>query len=132
MPIEGKCVAIQVIEGKFARSPRCILDFVGSAPDTTLPIFIEERVWILNQKPQANAAHFVLELKLHVELDRVAAKSDIIRCIGVVLKGQPEAKLLGVEPDRPMDVPRAENRMGFFEHCWLRYHHPWQSSLVDP
>src|SRR6516162_8839212 len=95
--IEGEGVAVQVIEGEFARSPRGILNGVGSALDPTLPILIEERVRVLNQKPQANAAHFVLELKLHVELDRVTTKSDIIWRIGVVLKGQLEAKLLGVE-----------------------------------
>jgi hypothetical protein len=36
----------------------------------------------------------VHELKLHVELDRVTAKSDVVRRIGVVSKGQLEAKLL--------------------------------------
>jgi hypothetical protein len=48
----------------------------------------------------------VLELKLHVELDRVTAKSDVVRRIGVVSKGQLEAKLLDVELNGPLDVPR--------------------------
>ena len=79
------------------------------------------RVWVLDQKPQTDGPHFVLELKLHVELDRVTAKSDVVRRIGFVAKGQLEAKLLGVEINRPLDVPRSENRVDFFEHCRLRY-----------
>jgi hypothetical protein len=59
----------------------------------------------------------VLELKLHVEFDRVPAKSDVIRMIGFVSEGQLETKLLGVKRNRPLDVPRAKNRVGFFEHC---------------
>jgi hypothetical protein len=55
----------------------------------------------------------VLELKLHVELDRVTAKSDVVRRI--VSKGQLKAKLLGVELNGPLDVPRAENRVSFLE-----------------
>jgi hypothetical protein len=43
-----------------------------------LLVFVEERVWVLHQKPQADRAHFVLELKLHVELDRVFV--EIRRC----------------------------------------------------
>ena len=57
----------------------------------------------------------MLELKLHVELDRVTAKSDVVRRIGVVSKGQLKAKLLGVELNGPLDVPRAENRVSFLE-----------------
>jgi hypothetical protein len=34
---------------------------------------VEERVWVLHQKPQADRSHFVLELKLHVEFDRVGS-----------------------------------------------------------
>src|SRR5262249_17856201 len=82
-------------------------------------IFVEECVWVLHQKPQADSAHFVLELKLHVELDRVTAKSNVVRRITFVAEGQLEAKLLGVEPNRSLDVSRAENRMGLFEHCRL-------------
>jgi hypothetical protein len=77
---------------------------VGSALNTTLPVFVEERVWVLREKPQADGAHFVLELKLHVELDRVSAKSDVVRWIGFVLKSQPETKLLGVKLNRPPET----------------------------
>jgi hypothetical protein len=38
-----------------------------------LPIFVEERIGILHQKPQTDRAHLVLELKLHVEHDSIAA-----------------------------------------------------------
>jgi hypothetical protein len=69
---------------------------------------------------QADGPHFVLELNLHVELDRVTAKSDVVRWIVFVSKGQLEAKLLGVELNRPLDVPRAENRVDFFERGRLR------------
>jgi hypothetical protein len=31
-----------------------------------------------------------------------------------------EAKLLGVELNRPLDIPRAEDRVGFFEHGKVR------------
>ena len=117
MPVEGKSVAIQIIEGELARPPRSIANAIGSALDATLPVFIEKRVWVLYQKPQADGPHFVLELKLHVELDCVTAKSDVVRRIGFVSKGQLEAKPPGVELHRPMDIPCAENRVGFFEHC---------------
>ena len=46
----------------------------------------------------------MLELKLHVELDRVSAKSDVVRWIGFVLKSQPETKLLGVKLNRPPET----------------------------
>ena len=39
--------------------------------------------------------------------------------IGFVSKGQLESKLLGVERNRSLDVPRADNRVRFFEHCSL-------------
>jgi hypothetical protein len=42
--IESECVAIQVIEGKLTRPPCSIINAVRSALDTTLPIFVEERV----------------------------------------------------------------------------------------
>ena len=62
------------------------------------------------------------ELKLHVQLDSIAAKTDVVRWIGFVAKGQPEAKQPYVELDRPLDVPRAENRVRFFEQfgCSVR------------
>jgi hypothetical protein len=84
-----------------------------------LTVFAEERVWIVHQKSQADCPHLMLELKLHVKLDRVTAKSDVVRWIGFVPKGQLESKLLGVERNRSLDVPRAENRVRFFEHCRL-------------
>jgi hypothetical protein len=90
------------------------------ALDAPLMILVEERVWIVDQKPQADYPHLVLELKLHVNLDGVTAKSDIVRWIGFVSKGQVEPKLLSVERNRSLDVPRAENRVRFFEHSRLR------------
>ena len=106
-------------EGEFARSPWSIANAVGGALDATLPVFVEERVWVLHQKPQADRAHFVLELKLHVEFDRVSSKSDVVRWIGFVFKSQLEAKLLSVELNRPLDIPRTQNRVSFFEHWRL-------------
>jgi hypothetical protein len=58
----------------------------------------------------------MLELKLHVEFDGVTLKPDVVRWIGFVSKGQLESELLGVERNRSLDVPRAENRVRFFEH----------------
>jgi hypothetical protein len=46
------------------------------ALNAPLMILVEERVWIVHQKPQADCPHLVLELKLHVKLDGVTAKSD--------------------------------------------------------
>lgn len=74
------------------------MDPVGSTLDATLPVFFEQRVWVLHQKPQAYGGHFVFELKLHMELDSISAKRDIVRWFGFVFKGKPEAKPLGVEP----------------------------------
>jgi hypothetical protein len=48
-----------------------------------------------------------------VELSGISAKSDVVRRIGVVGKGQLEAKLLDVEPDCALDVSRTENRVSF-------------------
>jgi hypothetical protein len=92
---------------------------VGIALNALLTVFAEERVWIVQQKSQADCPPLMLEPKLHVKLDRVTAKSDVVRWIGFVPKGQLESKLLGVERDRSLDVPRAENRVRFFEHCRL-------------
>src|SRR5262249_60645822 len=52
-----------------------------------------------------------------MEFDRVSAKTDVVRWIGFVSKSQLEAKLLGIKLNRPLDVARAKNRVGFFEHC---------------
>jgi hypothetical protein len=84
-----------------------------------LPVFVEERVWVLHHKPQADRAHFAFELKLHVEFDRVSSKSDVVRWIGFVFNSQLEAKQLSVELNRPLDIPRTKNRLGLFEHCRL-------------
>ena len=59
----------------------------------------------------------MLELKLHMKFDRVSAKPDVVRWIGLVSESQLEAKPPGVELNRPLDVARAENRVGFFEHA---------------
>src|SRR5215472_10296391 len=117
IPVEGKSVAIQIVESEFARSPLSIVNLVRTAVDATLPIFVEECVWVLHQKPQADGPHFMLELKLHMEFDRVSAKPNVVRWIGLVSESQLEAKPLGVELNRPLDVARAENRVGFFEHA---------------
>jgi hypothetical protein len=47
------------------------------------------------------------------------SKSDVVRWVGFVFKSQLEAKLLGVELNRSLDIPRTKNRVGFFEHCGL-------------
>jgi hypothetical protein len=47
---------------------------VGIALDAPLTVFAQERVWIVHQKPQADCPHLMLELKLHVKLDRVTAR----------------------------------------------------------
>ena len=59
----------------------------------------------------------MLELKLHMKFDRVSAKPDVVRWIGLVSESQLEAKPPGVELNRPLDVARAENRVGIFEHA---------------
>ena len=111
--VEGKSVAIQIIEGEFARAPRSTVNTIGSALDAMSPIFVDKRVRVFYQKPKAGGPHFVFELELHVKLDRVPAKSDVVRRIGFVSKGQLEAKLLGIELNRPLNVSCAENRVNF-------------------
>jgi len=49
--------------------------WLSSAP---FPAFVEEGVWVGYRKPQAGSAHFMLELKLHVQLNRITAKYGII------------------------------------------------------
>jgi hypothetical protein len=61
---------------------------VGIAFNIPLTIFVGERVWVFYQKAQADCAHLMLELKLHVKFDGVAAKTDVVRWIGFVSKGQ--------------------------------------------
>jgi hypothetical protein len=119
MPVEGESVAVQIIKVEFAGNPGSVANAIGGALNATFPEFGEERVWILYQKPQSDRAHFVVELKLHVELDRITAESDVIRRIGLVSKSQIEAELLGVELNRPLDLPRADNWVSFLEHCRL-------------
>src|SRR5579859_1141198 len=120
IPVEGERVAVYIVEGEFARTPRRVAYAFGIAFDTTQPVLVEDGVRVLYQKAQADRAHLVLELKLHVELDRVTSKPDVVRRVGLVAKGQLEAKLVGVEHNRPLDVPRAENRVSFPEHGKLR------------
>jgi hypothetical protein len=47
IPVEGKSVAIQIIEGEFARPPLSIVNAIGSALAATLPVFVEKRVRVL-------------------------------------------------------------------------------------
>src|SRR5262245_17565987 len=119
MPVEGERIAIQIIEGELTCPPRSIANAVGRALDATLPVFVVECVRVRYQKPQADGAHFVLELKLHVQLNGVTAISDVIRRIGVVFKGELEPKLLSIELNRTLDIPCADNRVSFPEHCRL-------------
>jgi hypothetical protein len=56
-------------------------------------------------------------LKLHVQLDRVAAKTDVVRRICFVSKRQLEAKLPGVEFNGPLNVLRAYNRVRFMNNA---------------
>jgi hypothetical protein len=102
--VERECITIHVVEGELIRPPRGIADAVGTALDTALPVFGEKCVWVIHEKPQANPAHLVLELKLHVKLDCVAPKPDVIRWIGFVPKRELKAKSLGVELDGAFDV----------------------------
>src|SRR3954464_6430438 len=97
--VERECIPIQVVEGELTRSPRRIADAVGTALDAAFPVFVEECIGVLHEEPQANRAHLVLELKLHVQFDCVAAKSDVIRWIGFVPKRELKAKSLGIELD---------------------------------
>jgi hypothetical protein len=46
--VVGECIAIEVVEGKFARSPRSIVDAVGISLNAPLTVFAEERVWVLH------------------------------------------------------------------------------------
>src|SRR5258708_3872292 len=64
--VERECIPIQVVEGELTRPPRGIADAVGTTLDAAFPVFVEEYVRVLHEKPQANRAHLVLELKLHV------------------------------------------------------------------
>ena len=66
MIVERECIAIQVVQCEFTRTPRGIADASGTALDAALPVFFKECVWVLHDKAQANCAHLVLELKLHV------------------------------------------------------------------
>ena len=62
----------------------------------------------------------MLELKLHVEFDRVAAEADVVWRISYVIESQCEAKLLSVELNRPLNVPRPKNGVDLLEHLRLR------------
>src|SRR5262245_6217985 len=102
--IERECIAIQVVEGEFTRPPRGIADAVGTALDAAFAVFVEECVRVLHEKAQANGAHLVFELKLHVELNCVTSKPNVIWWVGFVPKGELKAKLVGVELDGAFDV----------------------------
>ena len=112
--VERECIPIHVVEGELSRPPMGIADAVGTALDAAFPVFVEECVRVLHEKPQANRAHLVLELKLHVKLDCVAPKPDVIRGIGFVPKCELKAKSLGVELDGAFDVACPYNRVRFF------------------
>jgi hypothetical protein len=53
VPVKRKCDTIRIIEDKLAGSLWSIVNPVGSARDATLPVFVEQRVWVLYQKSQA-------------------------------------------------------------------------------
>jgi hypothetical protein len=114
--VERECVTIQVVKSKLPCPPSGIADAVGTALDTTLPVFVEQCVRVFHEKPETNYAHLMFELKLHMELDRVAPKPDVIRWIGFVCKRELKAKLPGVELDGPFDVACAYDRVGLLEH----------------
>src|SRR6476659_6448387 len=97
--VECECITIWVVEGELTCSPRSIADAGGSALNAAFSVFVEECVRVLHAKPQANRAHLVLELKLHVQLDCVTPKPNVIRWIGFVPKRELKAKSLGVELD---------------------------------
>jgi hypothetical protein len=53
VPVKRKCDTIRIIEDKLARSLWSIVNPVGNALDATLPVFVEQRIWVLYQKSQA-------------------------------------------------------------------------------
>jgi len=114
--VEREGIPIQIVKGELTRPPRGITDAAGTALDAAFPVFVEECVRVLHEKPQANRAHLVLELKLHVQLDCVAPKPHIIRWIGFVPKRELKAKSPGVELDGAFDVACAQNWVRHFEH----------------
>src|SRR5215213_5222718 len=71
LPIKGERIAIQLVEGEFHGPPGRIANAVGGAFDATSAVFIEERVRVLHEKPEPDRTHFMFELGLHVENDRV-------------------------------------------------------------
>jgi hypothetical protein len=58
----------------------------------------------------------VLELELHVDLDCVTPKSNIVRWIGFVSEGELKAKLPGVELDGAFYIARAYDWVCLYEH----------------
>jgi len=44
-----------------------------------MTVLVEECVWVLYQKPQADGAHFMLELKLLGISNASTAKFDVVR-----------------------------------------------------
>src|SRR5437868_3390129 len=120
--VEGERVAVRIVEGELARAPRLVLDAARRALDAALAVLGIEAVGVLDQEAEADGAHLVLVLELHVELGAVAAIADVVRvfrvglCAAVGAEGELEAQLLGVKVDRPPHVARAENRLGLLEH----------------
>jgi len=129
MRAEGKGIVVQVVERELAGPRGVSRTPVGVRSTPSCRNSLKSGVRILDEQPKGDRAHLMLELKLHVKLNRVAAVSDIVRwIIGAVTKGQREAKLPCIEIHRSEDVPRAENGMGGFEHGWL----PPLQCRVDP
>src|ERR1043166_7172300 len=112
LPIEGQCVVIDVVESEFARSPGRVAESIGGALDPALPVFAKERIWVCHQQPQPDCAHLMLELKLHVQLNRVAPESDVVGGVNVVLEGQRESKLVRVELRSEEHTPELQSRFG--------------------
>src|SRR5438552_6302534 len=114
--VKRKRVAIRIVEGELARSPRRIAHTFAAAVNLAAAELSEEGIRVVNQESQTDCAHLMLMLKLHVQLDRITPEADVVLWFRLVIKRQSESQLLRVEGNRTIDVAGADDRVGFFEH----------------
>jgi hypothetical protein len=100
MPVERQGITVQVVKGELARSPRGVSELCPFIKDLPVFVFIVERIRIVNEKPQPRRPHFVLILKLHMDLDSVAAQTDVIGRCRPVTESQCEFQAINVETNR--------------------------------
>src|SRR5438034_11722517 len=113
--IKRQGVSVWIVQRELARAPGCVTKLGAVVEDILVAILGIERIGIVDVDAQAERAHLVRVLELHVQLDTVAEEAHVLGGRGAVAEFQLEPEPIDVERDGPVDVACTEDRIDLAE-----------------